>query len=187
MELRQPNQMKKLILSLGVLVAISASSQTVSNSVPSFVSTAGSYFTSFNTNLLTFQAGSDNFDILTGTENWNNDRLLAFFKGDVKIYQINTSSVRGVASLYNDSSFGTISKADGGLGYAYVIFDTKVTASANFGYDWTSKAGYARPDLRFEKAMTQHTFAGINIGLPILFHNQGNITPNYGFSAGFNF
>lgn len=176
---------KLLILSASLIVgSLSVHAQDgVSNTIPSFVSTAGSFFTSFNTNLFTWQDGQDNFDITTGTENWNNKQLLAFFKGDAKIYK----TLRGEVSLYNDSSFGTISKADGGLGYSIVHFDVKVTPSVNAGYDWTSKSAYVRPDLKLEKAMTQHTFAGINIGLPIQFHNQGNLTPNYGFSAGFNF
>jgi hypothetical protein len=80
-----------------------------------------------------------------------------------------------------------LSKLDAGIGYAYSIFDTKITGSVNSGYDWDGKAGYVRPDLAFDKAMTQRTFAGINIGVPLYFHNEGRLTPNYGVKLGFNF
>lgn len=161
---------------------------TSSNSIPSFFNTAEGYFTSFNTNLLTFQSGMDNVDISTGTENWNNSRMLAVFHGDARVYQTSTNiSLRVVATFYNDTTLGSLSKADGGVGIAYSLFDTKTTGSINGGYDWEAKSGYVRPDLKFEKAMTQHTFAGVNLGIPLYFKGQGNLTPNFGFDLGFNF
>lgn len=183
---------KHILIAMSVLglLCLDVEAQTIqnTNTIPSFVSTAEGYFSSFNTNLLTFQSGQDNVDITTGTENWNNAALLATFHGDARIFQTTTNtSLRGVVTFYNDTTLGSLSKADAGGALAYSLWDTKTTASLNGGYDWAAKGGYIRPDLKFEKAMTQHTFLGINIGLPLYFHGQGNLTPNYGFDAGFNF
>lgn len=183
--------MKKLILgmSMAALLCVGVRGQdTSSNSIPSFVSTAEGYFTSFNTNLLTFQPGMDDVDITTETENWNNSTMLAVFHGDVRLYQTSTNtSLRGAVTFYNDTTLGSLSKLDGGVGMAYSLWDTKTTGSINSGYDWAAHSGYVRPDLKFEKAMTQHTFLGVNLGIPLYFKGQGNLTPNFGFDAGFNF
>jgi hypothetical protein len=179
--------MKKLILGMLTLglVCLDVKAQT---NIPSFFTDAEGYFTSFNTNLLTFQDGYDHVDISTGTENWNNSQLLAVFHGDVHLYSLETNqSLRGVVTFYNDTTLGSLSKLDAGAGYSYVIWDTKVTGSLNAGYDWDATKAYLRPDLAFDKAMTQKTFLGINIGAPIYFHGGGRLTPNYGVKAGFNF
>ena len=179
--------MKKLLLvSSLVLLGLGVKAQT--NNIPSFFETAQGYFTSFNTNLLTFQDGYDHVDITTGTENWNNAQLLAVFHVDAHLFNVATNqSIRGVVTFYNDTTLGSLSKGDAGAAYSYALYDTKTTLSINGGYDWDGKAGYIRPDLKFEKSMTQHTFAGINLGLPIYFKGQGKLTPNYGVDIGFNF
>jgi hypothetical protein len=179
--------MKKLLV-LGTLILTCVSTRAQTNSVPSFFTTAQNYFTSFNTNLLTFQDGYDHVDISTGTENWNNTQLLAVFHVDAHLFSVATNqSLRGVVTFYNDTTLGSLSKADAGAAYAYTLYDTKTTLSLNGGYDWDGKKGYVRPDLDFDKAMTQRTFLGVNLGLPIYLNGQGRLTPNYGFKAGFNF
>ena len=185
----------KILFALFGVFALAMTMQTafgqtadLTNTIPSFITTAEGYFSSFNTNLFTFQNGQDNVDITTGTENWNNKQLLAVFHGDVKIYAPSTNtSIRGLATFYNDTTLGSLSKADAGAGLAYVLYDTKTTGSINGGYDWEAKSGYIRPDLKFEKALTPHTFFGVNLGVPLYFHGQGSLTPNYGLDAGFNF
>lgn len=178
--------MKKLIVvaSICACAIINSHSQTSITNVPSFFNTAASYFTSFNTNLLTFQDGYDHFDVDLGTENYNNANLDAIFSGRG---QIGTTHVWGLATFYNDSVFGNIERVDSGIGYGFTLYDVKVTPAINVGYDFGLKGGYVRPSLDLRKAMTAHTYAGIGIDLPIRWAGQQNNTPGLMVFTGFNF
>lgn len=105
--------MKKLLV-LGSLILAGVSTQAQTNSIPSFFTTAQGYFTSFNTNLMTFQDGYDHVAITTGTENWNNAQLLAVFHVDAHLFSVATNqSLHGVVTFYNDTTLGSLSKLDG--------------------------------------------------------------------------
>lgn len=171
--------MKKLltIIGLALLPALFTLGQT--NLPPSpqqtFFQSTLDYFTSQNTNLLTFRA-SDTVDFSTGVENNQNmqDDILTLhgnFYHSAGYGNITNSTIWvGTAGVTfrNATIAGTLVSGQGEVGVSIVKWDTKLTGLIGLGY-WSAekKSVFVEPALELSKALTDNTFALLRIGYPV--------------------
>jgi len=167
--------MKKTIAIIGTATLLIASALTSraqsTNSVGSFFGTVQSYFTSFNTNLDTTFA-SERGSIWTGVDSIQGGSVaLANCLGaSYKVYKgLSLESV-----TRNSGIAGTVVSEQSGLGLNFVIHDTKLTGYADFGYALGEAKDklYGELGLRVQKALTEHTFAGVSVGAQLPANRQ---------------
>jgi hypothetical protein len=145
----------KLILSLFAAFALATAVNAQTNaptSPQSFFTTVEGYFTSFNTNLLTFQT-NHHADIYLGMDTIENTKIAASFNIDVDVY----SGFSGHAVVRNDTILGHVFETQGGVAYSFVTFDTKISFGADLGYRFDTKQTYAAPRIEVKKALTDNT------------------------------
>lgn len=160
--------MKKLLLSIGLIVSVSASAQT--NNSTTFFNSVTSYFTGFNTNLLTFQ--NEKGSMFTSVDSiQGGEHPLANSVGlSYKIYK-----VVGAETLFrNTGTTGVFLEAQAGLNLNFVLWDTKVTPYVDCGYAFAEPTEkiYAEPGVRVQKALTDHTYAGVGLGVQLPVNRQ---------------
>lgn len=168
---------------LAAVLTVATLTTTVQAQTTNFFDSFAGYFTSFNTNLLTFQQ-NDRVDFRLGTANVNNQNMRATFGASVNVWK----GLAIEADVHNASALGTIVAYEAGAGWSFVKWDTKLTAYLHVGYDVDAASAYVAPGLRVQKALTDHTFAGIGISLDEKFKNRANRTgPTIGIFTGFVF
>lgn len=171
---------KLLLLSASILaLALPARAQVETNMppIPSFFSSVGSYLTSFNTNLTTFQA--EKGSISAGMDYQNGLNISANLL--IEYNAIGKISVE--SETRNASVAGTIVSQQIGAGLNFVIHDVKLTLYADGGYDFLDKKPFAEIGSRIKKALTEHTYIGLGIGARI----SKQPAPVLTFFTGFTF
>lgn len=144
-----------------------------------FFGSVTSYFATFNTNLNTFAnakaqvwAGVDYVDGLNATSSLGIE--VDLWKG------VSIESVTRNAGIAN-----TIVSQQIGVGYGVTLYDTKITAYLDGGYDFNRTGPYAAIGARVKKALTDHTFAGV--GLETQIFGKRPSSPILSLFAGFTF
>lgn len=132
-----------------------------------FLQTTATYFTSFNTNLLTFRT-NDTIDVMTGPEynqGLNVDDLLA---GRWNAWHPSPSLNIGPSVTFRNAGIaGTLVSVGAGPFLSIVHWDAKLTLGIEPGYSWMTHHAYIEPHADVEKALTDNTYGGLRIGLPI--------------------
>lgn len=125
-----------------------------------FLSTLAQYFTSFNTNLTTFQ--NSKFELSNGPIYQDNVSI-----ADSLIFAVNVKKGGG---LYLESETRTAPVANGlvsqtlGAGYGFVKYDTKLSGGINGGYAFDSGRPLLGVYADLRKAITPNTYSGVRIG-----------------------
>ena len=159
---------KLTILALA-LVSLTAVAQT-NTPGGTFFNTVGQYFTSFNTNLAgTFQAKTT---LWTGVDSvqGGNSSLVNEIGLSYAIY-----GPLSLESITRDGGVaGTLVSQQVGFGANFVLIDTRLTAYADAGYRLDSPSTvkfrdnlYGEVGLRIAKALTEHTFAWVGLGVKV--------------------
>ncbi len=142
----------------------------IPNQIPppndSFLATAGSYFTTFNTNYAgTFDTGTNGHyhgSLWTGAVLQNNINLGQEIGLSYNVYK----NISLEAVTLNAGVFNTILSQEVGVGYNIVLVDTKITGGIMGGLRLSpSHQGYGAGFLMLEKALTTHTFMGLRVEL----------------------
>lgn len=157
--------MKKLLGILALItLALTCSAQT---NTGSFYQSALSYFTSFNTNLdNTF--GLEKGTIWAGVDSLQGNEVNLANSLGLSYDLYKKISVESVTR--NSGIAGTLVSEQLGLGLSFVVHDAKLTAYADAGYDFglkdakTADRIFGEVGLRVQKALTDHTYAGVGIG-----------------------
>jgi hypothetical protein len=153
-----------LALSVCLLVSTSKAQTSTPPTAGSFPETVLNYFKTFNTNLdSTF--GSSKGTIWTGVDSLQGAKVpLANNLGIAYDVVGNLSLESGTR---NGGVAGTIISEQFGLGYSFIVHDTKLTVYADGGYNFDALGKdrfYGEIGLRVMKALTEHTFAGVGLG-----------------------
>lgn len=155
-----------------------------------FFQSAEGYLTTFNTNY-TWQGVS--FEIAVGADyqsglQWANDI-------DVQYDLPSTNSILGNVGLgyrmRNAGIAGVIQMNEAKVSFFLkTYFDTRVEFSLYGGYDDQYNCGIFEPQIDIRKKLTENTFAGIYLSVPIRTKSAGvpnKHTPNLGVETGFTF
>jgi len=182
------------ILSLSVVSALSAVNLLAQTNAPaptlptssgSFASSVQSYFTSFNTNLdSTFSTARGEFAVGVDSIQGGTVPLANSLRLSVNMPGTNWLSAFSLESVTRDGGVtGGIISEQVGLGINFVVHDAKLTLFADGGYNFDDAAhrGFAEVGVRVQKALTEHTFAGIGMGA-ILPGNSRVFTAFTGFT-----
>jgi hypothetical protein len=124
-----------------------------------FISTVQSYFSSFDTNSLTFKKTNE-FDITAGADTQAG---------------ITSASLGINYSLWNNVGLDEVTRGAGiggvivsqqaGVSLSKVYYDVKLTAYLDGGWDFNQKSAFAEFGVRAFKALTENTFAGVGLAL----------------------
>lgn len=142
-----------------------------------FWDTTIGYFSSFNTNLDTTFATSRG-EVATGVDSTQGGVSLAnSFRVSYNVYSPFNSPVKLSleSNTRNSGIAGTIVSQQAGLGVNFVVHDAKLTLYADGGYDFNGVKNdkyFGEIGMRAEKALTEHTFAGVGIGAQIPANRQ---------------
>ena len=167
------------------LLAFCFSLQAQTNQTPqSFFTTVESYFTAFNTNLFTFST-NHHADLYLGMDTIENTKIAASFNIDADVYK----GFSAHAVVRNDTILGHVFSAQGGLAYSIINLDTKVSLGVDIGHRFDDNRTYAAPRIEVKKALTDNTFAGVGMELPIYFSGGGQsvVNPSFSVFTGFKF
>jgi len=181
----QINMFKKLLSIIGVAAMLATVSRAQTNSPDgNFFSSVTGYFTAFNTNLEAdvFAARGQ---LWTGADSLQGNGTVPLANSlglSYNVYQPATSPVRiGFESVTRNSGVaGTIVSEQIGPNLKLIIHDVTLTIAADPFYDFAvqdtknakgktvhaSRIG-AEVDLRLQKQLTSHTFAGTGIGVQL--------------------
>lgn len=174
-----------IILLLAGLCA-SASAQTTTNTPPSFFDTALGYFSSFNTNLTTFQ--TDRGSVWAGADYVSGVNVSSHLGFSYNLSGTTGNGFHLETVVRNAGVAGTILSWQGGPGYHVSLYDARISATLTGGYDFNARAAYVAPTIDLRKAMTQRTFLGLRMDVPVyLRHGSGNYVPRVGVFTGFTF
>ena len=152
---------------------------------PSFLDTAGSYFSSFNTNLVS------TFAITGATTNRGSLWTGAVLQNNVNLGQevgLSYNIAKGFsveAAALNAGVFNTILDAEVGVGYNVIIVDTKVTLGVAGGTRFAPTQGYVAGFAMLEKALTTHTFFGLRLEMQS--GGKNDLVPELTALTGFTF
>lgn len=182
--------MKKITLLILVLSAtafVTRAQTSITNPPPpSFFSSVGSYFTSFDTNyLVTF--GSHRLTLAVGVDSLQGNGTVPLANSLRLSYNIlqpttsptnTTGLILGLEEVTRSSGVaGTIVSQQIGLQAGYVIVDTEVQGYIDGGYNFfddvnTKEKIFCEFGIRIEKALSLNTFAGIGLGEQIPINRQ---------------
>jgi hypothetical protein len=162
--------------------------QTTTNSAPQqFYTMAFQYFTSFDTNLLTFQTNYHGC-AWAGADYQSGVNVASSLGLEYGVYK--SAVVESVTR--NAAIAGTILSQQIDLGLSYTLFDTQLTGGAGLDYNFAN-AGSTRQGVNavlfaeVKKAMTQSTFAGLRLETDIPFRKAAAPTPVLSVFVGFKF
>lgn len=138
----------------------------------SFLTTAEGYFTSFNTNLIPCFAligatnGSNVYSanhgqLWTGATLQNNVNVGQEIGGSYYFWK----GLSVEALCLNSGVFNTILGTEVGPGYSFILVDTRISAILGAGERFSPAQFYVAGHLRLEKALTTHTFMGLDVGI----------------------
>lgn len=175
-----------------------ATAQTNGTAAPeqTFFNSVAQYFSAFDTNSTTFSA--DTFDLWAGADTVNNQNLAASLGLEILPFRSSSSSSSFLTNLSlesvtrNATVAGTILSEQAGIGYNLTHFDTRLTGYVDAGYRFDTRQGYVTPGLRVKKALTENTYAGVGIELPVYFthgnsQSAGTPSPTLSVFTGFKF
>lgn len=179
-----------LILTLGFgLWTLDCSAQSsATNSAPQqFYTTAFDYFTSFNTNLPTFQTNYHGC-AWAGADYQSGVNIASSLGLEYGLYK--SVSVESVTR--NAAIAGTILSEEVALGVNYTVYDTQLTGGAGVGDNFASvgstKSGlYGVIFAEAKKALTQTTFAGTRLEAEIQGAGKAATIPVLTVFVGFKF
>lgn len=141
-----------------------------------FFNSVAQFFTGFDTNSTTFL--TDTVDIWAGADTVNNQNMAASL--GIEFLPLHSSSNSFLAALSvesvtrNATVAGTIVSEQAGFGYNFTHFDTRITGYLDGGYRFDTRQGYLAPGIRIKKALTENTYMGVGLELPIyLNHDNG--------------
>lgn len=176
--------MKKILSLILLTVSLSAMAQTPPLPSPSniisggsFLESAKTYFSEFDTNSTTFVGKK--FDLWTGADYASGVNVTSSLGIEYNVY--GSFSIESVTR--NAGIAGIIASEQLGGGYNLVFYDSKFTAYVSGGYDFAGSKPYAAVGLRAKKALTRNTFAGIGLEQRISGSHQA--APIVGIFAGF--
>jgi len=186
-----------LIVEAIILVgAICAKAQTNLTPPQTFFQSTMNYFSSFNTNLADTFA-SDSVDVWAGADTVNNQTMAASF--GIEYLPFHATSTNAFASglslesvTRNSTVAGTVVSEQGGIGFGLTHIDTRLTGYIDFGHRFDTDQSYFAPGLRVKKALTDNTFAGVGLELPIYLSSGHGLTsgapaPTLSVFSGFRF
>jgi len=190
--------MKKILPSLCAVAALAiapVNAQTT-NAVgaQTFFNSVAQYFSGFDTNATTFQA--DTVDVWAGADTVNNQNLAAAFGLEILPFRSSSNSFLARLSVEsvtrNATVAGVILSEQAGVGFNFTRFDTRVTAYFDAGYRFDSRQACVAAGLRAKKALTENTYAGVGLELPVyLNHARGQSagapSPTLSVFTGFKF
>lgn len=172
--------MKKITLILAIAgLVFGAQAQT-----NTFFQSTLDYFTTFNTNLTTFQ--TDRVNIWADAATVDASTTRASFGACVKVYD--AFDVESITR--NGAVGGTVVSEQGGVGYSLVHYDTKLTIYGHAGWRFDTRQTYGCPGLRVMKALTPNTYAVVGVELPLYFRKGGGdtgVNPTFYIGTGFKF
>lgn len=124
-----------------------------------FIQTVQSYFTSFDTNSLTFHKTNE-FDVFAGADTQSG---------------VTSASLGINYSLWRNVSLDEVTRGAGiggvilsqqlGVGVSKVYYDVKLTAYVDGGYSFERKSAFAEFGVRAFKSLTANTFLGAGLAL----------------------
>ncbi len=187
------------MVAVAIFTSHNVSAQTNGGPAPaapeqSFFNSVAQYFSAFDTNSTTF--ATDTFDLWAGADTVNNQNLAASLGLEILPFRTSTNTFASALSLEsvtrNATVAGTIVSEQAGFGYNLTHFDTRLTGYVDAGYRFDTRQGYVAPGLRVKKALTENTYAGVGLELPVYFtHGAGQSTgaasPTLSIFTGFKF
>lgn len=183
------NKIASILLIAGLsLSAFTVNAQTTNNPPPpAFFDTALTYFTAFNTNLTTFSI--DRGSVWAGADYVSGVNVSSHIGFSYNLGSSTPGNGFHLESVTRNAGIaGTILSQQAGAGYHVSLYDARISATLAGGYDWNARAAFIAPTIDIRKAMTQRTFAGLRMDVPIMFrHGSGNYVPRVGVFTGFTF
>lgn len=183
--------MKKLLALTLALLTIKVSAQIIPTSNPtgSFFDTVTSYFTSFNTNLSTFQL--DKASVWAGADFKENVNVSFSLGIEYNLWK--SISVESVTRNFGVA--GAITSEQLGFGLNFTLHDVRMTGYIDYGYNFTSSSdvtdhgSFIGVGARIKKALTDHTFAALQLEADYYFSRKtsGQVVPMLTVSTGFTF
>lgn len=176
-----------LVLLLCLVSCEPARAQDVPTNQPpaAFLTTVGNWFTTQNTNLLTFQQSHG--DVWAGADYRDGLNSSYSFGVNAKIWK----SLSLDTVMHNASIAGTVVSIQGGLGLGLVSHDMKFTPYADLGYDLNLSQAFVALGARVQKALTEHTFVGLGMEVQLATNGKAmygdNMVPVLTFLTGFTF
>jgi hypothetical protein len=180
------------VLLLAIMAALcrdAATAQIAStNSAPQqFYTTAFDYFTSFNTNLLTFQTNYHGC-AWAGADYQSGVNVASSLGLEYGLYK----SVSVASVTRNAAIAGTILSEEVAFGLNYTVYDTQLTGGAgigdNFGTVGSTRSGfYGVIFAEAKKALSANTFAGARIEAEIQGASKATTIPVFTVFVGFKF
>jgi hypothetical protein len=158
------------------------------NSAPQqFYTTAFDYFTSFDTNLLTFQTNYHGC-AWAGADYQSGVNVASSLGLEYGLYK--SVSVESVTR--NAAIAGTILSEEVALGLNYTVYDTQLTGGAGIGDNFagvgSTKSGlYGVIFAEAKKALSENTFAGTRIEAEIQGASKAGMIPVFTVFVGFKF
>jgi len=178
--------MKKIVLASALAAALAslpARSQTNTPPQATFFNSLAQYFSAFDTNSATFRA--DTADVWVGADTVNNQNLAASFGIEILPFHPSTNNLLAALSFEsvtrNATVAGVIISEQAGAGFNFTHFDTRLTGYVDAGYRFDARQSYVAPGLRVKKALTDNTYAGVALELPIYLnhaHGQASGAPS---------
>jgi len=188
------NKIRSVIIGVAILAATVTHAQTTNGT---FFNSLEGYFASFNTNLDSTFA-TERLEVATGVDSVQNGSvpLANSLRLSYAVYQpsngVTQVSIENVVD--NSGLAGTIVSEQAGIGFGFIVHDTKLTGYLDGLYDFnpqtsvnkkgktvTDSAIGAEVGVRVEKAMTLHTFSGIGLGV-VLPRNEQKFQAFTGFT-----
>lgn len=181
-------KISSLFAIIALLAFMPAKAQT--NGPSTFFQTAESYVTSFNISLTNTFGPAKRIEVWAGVEQNQGNNTAADFGVEADLWTLSQSAsstmlLGGESVTKNAGIAGTILAQQGGVNLKYIHWDTQFEGYIDGGYDFFNKRPYGEPGLRIKKALTDNTFAGVSISIPIERGWKG--TPNLLFLTGFTF
>ncbi len=160
--------MKKL-LAVVMLAATTLAGYSQTNSTSSFFQSVTTYFTSFNTNLnSTF--GEAKGSVWVGLDSLQNEQTP--LANSIGLSYRLAKRITAETVIRDAGITGAIVNWQGGFGLNVVVHDAQLTGYAHGGYDFIRNEGadqrfYCELGLRAAKALTEHTYAGVGLGVKL--------------------
>ena len=164
MKLHKPFGILAAITLILVSLAITAFGQTQTNTPTSFIQTVGLWFTSFNTNYdSTFRDSKGSawagVDSLTGSE--------VPIANEIGLSYTVSGRFSAEAVFRDGGVTGTMISSQAGVNYAITIHDAQLIGYADAGWNHVDEKAFGEVGLRVRKALTEHTFAQLGLGVKI--------------------
>ncbi len=184
----------RILLIAGLcLSAFTVSSQVLNTNVPvtpqQFYQTALDYFTSFNTNSVTWLTDRGSVQVGASYVSGVNVASTLGFTYNIVGASTNGNGFELRGQFDNAAIAGNILGASAGVGYHVSLYDARLSGYLKGGYDWNAKAGVISPGLELRKAMTARTYSFLSMEIPVYLRRgyNSNLIPRVGLGVGFTF